>query len=341
MRASLASLLVTSLVLTSTPALAGGKKGRPKKAPKKKAAPTEKAPAQEPAPTPEGGTPAPTPLDGAPASPPSGLGDPANAAPPPPSPAPQTPATPAGPPPGSPAAKARAKELQKEATKLYNVQQYARAAELYQEAYLLDPNPAYLYASAQSQRLGGDCTKALQSYQAYLRANPPESEKAKAQANIERCEQDLREREAAANADQISVPYDVPAPPPPPPEEIPPPPPPPPPGKTYVLGHVMLGLGIIGLGGGSYLFITGRKTLSDHNSAPTYDEYVGGLGDVNDAKKKQQIGLYAVGGGALLVGGAIAFYVLHSRSRPDAEEQPPVQASVTPQGATVTFTRNF
>jgi len=332
MRASFASLLLTSLVLTS-PVLAGPKKGRAKKAPTKKATPTAPAPAPEPAPTP-------TPEG-------SALGDPADASasPPatPPTTAPATPAptpaqTPAGPAPGSKEAKAKAKTLQKEATKLYNVQQYARAAELYQEAYLLDANPAYLYASAQSQRLGGDCTKALQSYQAYLRANPPESERAKATANIERCEGELRDREAAVNAEQIAAPYEVPAPPPPPPEEkpLPPPPPPPPPEKSNIVGHVMLGLGVVALGGGSYLFYSGRKALSDHNSAPTYDDYIAGLADVDSAKQKQTFGLIGAGAGAALVGGAILYYVLRSDSK-----EAPVQATLTPDNATVSFTGNF
>jgi len=335
LRSSLASLLVTSLVLTST-ASAGGK-ARPKKAPKKKAAPAEKAPPAE-------GTPTPTP-DGAPTTEksPDGLGDPAGeAAAAPPAPVPQTPAAPTGPAPGSPEAKAKAKELQKQATQLYNVQQFFQAAELYQQAYLLDPNPAYLYASAQSQRLGGDCTKALQSYQAYLRANPPESEKAKAQANIERCEQDLREREAAVNADQVTVPvYDVPPPPPPPPED---------PiiitkkigtEKSYMVGHVLVGLGVVAMGGGAFLYYKGRKSLQDHNDSATYDDFQSGVDDVDAAKKNQLIGLLVGVGGLGLIGGAIAYYVIHSRSAPDAESPPPIQPTVTAKSASVTFNFTF
>ncbi len=315
MRASIATLLVTALVLSTTVADARPKK-RAKKAPKKKEAPSEPAPAPEPAPTPE----TPAPADGSGATP-----------------APSPPVVSAPP---TAEAKAQAKALQKEATKFYNVQEYEKAAELYKQAYLLDPNPGYLYASAQSQRLGGDCTKALQSYQAYLRANPPESERAKANANIERCEQELREREAAVNADQISTPTDVPKPPPPPRAEPLPRPPLPSrvrPRKSYALGHVMLGLGVIALGGGSYVFYSGRKEIDDHNSAPTYDEYLAGLPDVDASKQKQQIGLIAAGGGAVLIGGAILFYVVRS----GGSEYPPVAANVSAGGATLTFTGSF
>src|SRR5687767_4134452 len=89
----------------------------------------------------------------------------------------------------SKAAKAKAKAHVEAGTRYYNVQQYEKAAEEYQKAYLLDPRPGYLYASAQSQRLGGDCATALRSYDAYLRTNPAEAEQVKAKANIERCEQ--------------------------------------------------------------------------------------------------------------------------------------------------------
>ncbi len=317
-RTTLASLLVTSLALSATtPASAA-----PKKRPAKKG-----APAEPPAPTP----------DVPPAPEGSALGDPADASAPPP--APQTPAAPP-PKPASKEAKAQAKALQKEATLLYNVQKYAEAADKYQAAYLLDPNPAYLYASAQSQRLGGDCTKALQSYQAYLRANPPESERAKANANIERCEQEIREREAAVNADQIQAPVDIPAPPPPPPpvEIVVPPPPPPPPEKSYLVGHVLLGLGVVVMGGGSYLYYTGRSDLQAHNDAASYDEYVAGLSDVDGAQTNQTLGLITAGAGLALVGGAIAYYVLRSSS---TESPPPVQANVSAGGATVSYSLTF
>jgi hypothetical protein len=174
-----------------------------------------------------------------------------------------------------------------------------------------------------------------------LRANPPESERAKAQANIERCEQDIREREAAASADQIKIPImDVPPPPPPPQEEKIVYVPPPPLKKTYVFGHILLGVGIVGLGGGAYLFYTGRKTLDDHNNAPTYDDYVSTLPDIDVAKRNQKIGVIAAASGGALIGGAILFYVLHSRSRGETPP-PPVNAAVTSEGATLTFTGTF
>src|SRR6187397_2695881 len=89
------------------------------------------------------------------------------------------------------AQKAEAKALADEGTKQFNVQQYERAAELYQQAYLIDPKPGYLYATAQSQRLAGACEKALLSYDAYLRTSPAAAERTKTETNIERCKQDL------------------------------------------------------------------------------------------------------------------------------------------------------
>ena len=50
------------------------------------------------------------------------------------------------------------------------------------------------FVVGQSQRLGGDCVKALRSYDAYLRTNPAPAEQVKTKKNIERCEQDLKDR---------------------------------------------------------------------------------------------------------------------------------------------------
>ena len=237
------------------------------------------------------------------------------------------------------AQKAEAKRLADEGTKNFNAQQYEQAAELYQQAYLIDPKPGYLYATAQAQRLGGNCEKALLAYDAYLRTNPPDSERAKTEANVERCKQDLADREAAVQATQVAPPPEVPVTPPAPPPvvEPPPPPPPPPPGKSYVLGHLMLGAGVIALGGGAYLFQSGRSVITDHNDAATYQDFLDTRDDMDAAKQKQTLGVVGIAAGVALIGGGITYYVLHSRS----EEEPPVSATVTAHQATVWFRRSF
>lgn len=236
----------------------------------------------------------------------------------------------------TPEAKAAAKTHIEAGTKLYNVQKYEEAAEEYQKAYLIDPQPAYLYASAQSQRLGGDCAKALRSYDAYLRTNPAETEKVKARANIERCEQDLKDRPppVAEIAPPIQV-IEVPAPPAAPVAEvvIVPPPPPQPPSKLP--GHVLVGGGVAVAAVGVVFLLRGRSAIQDHNNAATYDDFAA-TRDVDSAKLQQTLGVSAIAVGSALIIGGIAFYTLKSGERSSA-----VSASVAPGAASVLVTRSF
>lgn len=236
------------------------------------------------------------------------------------------------------AQKAEAKKLADEGTKQFNVQLYEKAAELYQQAYLLDPKPGYLYATAQSQRLGGQCEQALLSYDAYLRTNPAAAERAKSDANVARCQQDIKDREAAVQAEQVTPPPEVPPPPPPPPAPVVEPlPPPPPVGKSHVIGHLLVGVGVVALGGGVYLFQAGRSTISDHNDAATYQQFLDGRDEMDAAKQKQMLGVIGISAGLALAAGGVAYYVLRARS----EEVAPVSATVTAQQATVWFRRPF
>ena len=57
------------------------------------------------------------------------------------------------------------------------------------------------------------------------------------------------------------------------------------------------------------------------------------------AKQKQMIGLAVIGGGTVLIGSAIAFYIVRSGS--SAETPPPVSASVSATHTTLTFTGTF
>ena len=232
-------------------------------------------------------------------------------------------------------AKAKAKEHLDAGTRFFNVQQYDKAADEYQQAYLLVPDPTYLYAVAQAQRLGGDCEKALLSYEAYLRTNP--ADPSKAQTNIERCQQDLANhtvtRETMIQAPIIEAPV-IPAPAPPTPAE---------PEMTSApwsgdwIGHVLVGGGVLAAAGGAYFFMSGRSAISDNNGAATYDQFASAHGGLGNAHTKEVIGVSAMAvGGALLVGGLIHYYV---HTRPEPVEH--LSAAVGPQGATLVFTGAF
>jgi tetratricopeptide (TPR) repeat protein len=231
-------------------------------------------------------------------------------------------------------------------TKLYNVQQYAQAADEYQAAYLLDPKPEYLYAIAQAQRLGGDCDKAVKSYEAYIRAKPPAGQLEKAQKNIDRCHEDIQSR---ASMNDLPPPEEVPPLPPAPPEPVeeapkPPvilvaPPPPPPPGKSYLIGHVLVGGGVAIGAASTFLFLHGKSAIEDINAASTYDTFAMKKPGFDTAKTQQTLGVVGMAAGGALVIGGIVYYVMHSQA-PD-DEAPVVAPAPAPGGATVTVSGRF
>lgn len=84
----------------------------------------------------------------------------------------------------------RAASLYREAKLHYNLAEYARAIELFAEAYRLTEAPGFLYNIAQSHRLRGDCRNAARFYRNYLRdrpAAPNRSEVEQRIAEMERC----------------------------------------------------------------------------------------------------------------------------------------------------------
>lgn len=271
-------------------------------------------------------------------------------------------------------AKADAKKHIAEGTKLYNIQQYAEAAEHYRAAYMLDPQPEYIYASAQSNRQAGNCEMAIPAYNAYLRTNPKEAERDKAQKNIERCEQDLKDKQAAAaveaerkakedavaqeaakkaaeaaaakaaadaaeakrRADEAAalraqeearaVAARKKA------NE-----------KSYIPGHIMLGVGVGALAGGVYLFRAAHQEIADYNAITNYDEFLAARDDADAAKTRQTLGVVTIGAGVGLVAGAVTYYVLHSRTPPQEAEPttPTVSASVSSDHAGFVISGSF
>jgi tetratricopeptide (TPR) repeat protein len=237
--------------------------------------------------------------------------------------------------------KAEAKAHAEVGTRLFDAQQYSKAAEEYQQAYLLDPQPTFLYASAQALRLGGDCTRALRAYNAYLRTNPSAMEKDKTQKNIQRCEQDLKDHPPVEESKVVPVTTPVnPVTPPSPPA---PPPGPvlgdsaPSPWTSDWIGHAMVGGGVLVAATGTVLFLQGRGTIADNSSAKTYDQFAAGRGDLDTAKLKQTIGVSAMAvGGVLLVGG-IVHYAVHTRGGHTRN----VSASVAHDHAILVMTGTF
>src|SRR3981081_3692658 len=57
----------------------------------------------------------------------------------------------------------------------FNAGEYVPAADEFQAVYKIVPQPVLLYDAAQAYRLAADTPKALEFYQAYMKAAPPEA----------------------------------------------------------------------------------------------------------------------------------------------------------------------
>jgi tetratricopeptide (TPR) repeat protein len=95
---------------------------------------------------------------------------------------------------------AQAKELFKKAQAHYAVGEYQEAADAYQSAYKLKPDPALLFNAAQALRLAGKLDRAITLYRNYLRFYPNAANADSVQAQIAKVEKQLEAERAAATA---------------------------------------------------------------------------------------------------------------------------------------------
>jgi tetratricopeptide (TPR) repeat protein len=84
------------------------------------------------------------------------------------------------------------------------------AADAFGDAFEADPNPKFVYAQAQAERLGGDCARAIELYDRFLALDPSAGPAEAARTNRERCRQEI----------ERSRPPPPPAPPPPGPGDV-------------------------------------------------------------------------------------------------------------------------
>ena len=212
-------------------------------------------------------------------------------------------------------AHAQAEELRARATRAYDLQKYGEAAELFAAAYELDPQPGLLYAIGQARRLGGDCLRAIRSYEAFLRSSPPPRHAAVTREQIALC------RRALATGTK-PAPGPAPATAPTPVAAAPPPAPPPAPRwwKDPLGGVLFLG-GLATAITGTVLWVEGHNRVADARAEPTYGGFEAALEDGRAAQTRQRVGtVVAVSGGALVAAGIIR-YVLKgaTASRATAE----------------------
>jgi tetratricopeptide (TPR) repeat protein len=184
-------------------------------------------------------------------------------------------------------------------------QKYAESSEMFSNAFEISGQPKYLYARAQAERLGGNCTLALQLYDRFLATQPAEPAAGQARVNRERCERVVPDVEEV---------------PPPPPEAEPDPSSPPPRDERLMRawyrdpwGGALVGSGVVltAVGGGVLgLAISGDRDAPD---ASTEDAFID---DKDQARVQQRAGIAVVSiGAALVVAGAIRWAIVGTRAR--------------------------
>jgi hypothetical protein len=120
------------------------------------------------------------------------------------------------------------------ATAAYALNKYAVAAENFEKAFELKPDPALLYNAAQAWRLAGNKERALALYESYLRVYPANDKRSTVEARIKDLRLAIEREKAVVNQPPNNTlpigsppPYTPPAttPPPPasPPQTMPPP----------------------------------------------------------------------------------------------------------------------
>jgi tetratricopeptide (TPR) repeat protein len=91
------------------------------------------------------------------------------------------------------------------ATAAYALNKYAAAAENFEKAFELKPDPALLYNAAQSYRLAGNKERALALYESYLRVYPKKEKRVEIEAHIKQLKQAIARDKEVANSPPITT----------------------------------------------------------------------------------------------------------------------------------------
>jgi tetratricopeptide (TPR) repeat protein len=123
---------------------------------------------------------------------------------------------------------ADAREIYEQATAAFGLGHYAAAAEKYEAAFSLRPDPALLYNAAQSYRLAGNKPRALELYRNCLRLYPNFHNAEDARRQVTNLKAEIEQEQSAKTATAPVPPPVAVAPPPvavtPPPVAVAPPP---------------------------------------------------------------------------------------------------------------------
>jgi hypothetical protein len=106
-----------------------------------------------------------------------------------------------------------AKELFEQGTTLFNLGQFDKAIEAWQEGYKAKPDPGFLYNIGQAYRLKGDPAKAIFFYRGYLRTSPKAPNRADVETKIAALQKEVQKEGQLNDAKPVGTPPPV-APPP-------------------------------------------------------------------------------------------------------------------------------
>jgi tetratricopeptide (TPR) repeat protein len=114
-----------------------------------------------------------------------------------------------------PGANARAKALYQQGMKHYNLARFDKALASFEEAYLVVPDPVFLFNIGQCHRLMGSPEKSAYAYRRYLVTAPGAPNRVAVEKFISDAEDEIRRRQSAVQPAETLAPREpAPAPPP-------------------------------------------------------------------------------------------------------------------------------
>lgn len=242
-----------------------------------------------------------------------------------------------------------AKEHIDKATAAHKDGRWEEAKAELEAAYVLDPQPQLLYALGQVHVKLGRCEEAIARYEEFLRTEPPQAARESASQAIVTCKVALAHAEARAqrepheaptttNATTVPAAGDVAA------NTVAAE------GGTSDVAVVVgapakpwyreraVGLALVGVGAtstlvGALLYVRARGTLSDADSAATYDE---AERLVEDARRARMMSVVLGAAGVAMLAGGVVYYVKLDRDEPRR-----VSVVPTTSGGLVTLSGRF
>jgi len=230
----------------------------------------------------------------------------------------------------------------------YDAGKYVAAADKFETAYALDPDPAYLFNIAQAHRLGNACAKAAAAYRKFLDIVPSAPNAAKVRQWIEQTDECAKTQEPARPA--TSEPSTPILPSAPRSEPEPERPPSSPPGRGQRIAGIAIGAaGLVGIGVAAYFTYQASDYTSQREALCAQEIASGGTCQWTEEREQQENALDDKGdraqlrariawgvGGAALVGGVVLYLLA-----PSAREHTSVTIAPSQGGAMAFGTVRF